>query len=122
VIEVTQTHPDHCVRAVLASLLELPLDQVPEPDLDGYYGFWARYNRWLRERGWFLYQLMEYPPYPPDLWIAGVPSLSLRGESHVVVMEGDRLRWDPARPQFKRRRRPTKIPFAFKLLPLPPTA
>lgn len=123
-IEVTQTRPDNCMAAALASLLELPLDQVPQPDPEGpSFYFWSTFNRWLRSRGFYLHTLINSDDFPrDDLWIAGVPSLSKRGEGHVVVMEGDRLRWDPARPRYRRKRTPSKTTWKTQLRPLPPTA
>lgn len=123
-IEITQTRPDNCMAAVLASLLEVPLAQVPQPDPRGTpAAFWSAFNVWLRERGFYLHNLLNTEDFPrADLWIAGVPSFSLRGRSHVVIMEGERLRWDPARPQFKRTRRPTKTTWKAQVRPLPPIA
>ncbi|MFC1418582.1 hypothetical protein [Streptacidiphilus cavernicola] len=97
--EVTQTilHGDpqgrqgNCLQAAVASLLDLPLDDVPHfVEADDWT---ACLVDWAAEQGW----LARYarPDAPVALGIACGPSP--RGVHHAVVMRDGVVVWDPHR-------------------------
>lgn len=83
-----------CMRAAVASLLELPYEAVPhflEPDVDGWY------ERWLG----FWEDLGIYPE-EVDTGKGGRPAyphlasgMSPRGRLHMFIMDGFRVIHDP---------------------------
>ena len=93
------TECGNCFAACIASLLELPIDQVPNFAAAGDDSRWLRAcNRWLNERG-IGYADLTWEGAAPDfvfeLWIAPAQlyiagGLSERGLQHCVVMRGDR--------------------------------
>jgi hypothetical protein len=86
----------NCLSACVASLLHLPITQVPafcdKPDID----WWKRLLEWLHERGW--YGLMLNPPAggkPPRGYHIR-SGKSPRGDFlHSVVARGDEIVHDP---------------------------
>lgn len=81
-----------CLRACVASIFELPIEQVPhfaaaEPN------WFNAIQRWLRPMGLVL-DTEHHPPtdQPPrwtmGWWIASVESENFPGQTHAVVMRG----------------------------------
>lgn len=74
----------NCLQACIASLFDLPLDEVPHfirvPD------WWEALNNWLGERGLYV---MDYPTDAGLPWMAGYQLIygkSPRGDfNHIVV-------------------------------------
>lgn len=95
--EVTQTilagDPDgtvgNCMQAAVASLLDLPLEEVPHfcafPDWLGYLAIWSA------QRGWAVRH--RNADEPVALGIACGPSP--RGVEHATVMRDGEITWDP---------------------------
>lgn len=93
--------PGDCLRAAVASLLELPYDQVPHFALHGP-GWWDHLRRWARSRG---ADFARVPPHairhnvtgdPDALLIARGPSLRGARGGHVVIADLNlRTVWDP---------------------------
>jgi hypothetical protein len=92
-----------CLRASVATLLDLELSEVPDLDPSDWY---PQLTRWLRERGlgWFYVEVphekaKECRPtvyvMPGTYYIAG--GLTSRGTGHAVVYREDRLAHDPIR-------------------------
>jgi hypothetical protein len=79
-----------CVRACIASVLELPIEEVP------FLTNFVAFEPWLRKRG--LRYSWSWPGFVEDGWtyIAGVPSLNHFGSWHVVVACNGRVIWDPS--------------------------
>jgi hypothetical protein len=113
-----------CWRCCVASVLELPYEEVPnafQMEQDGEVpSGWNVMNGFLRARGWTMWRLgiwgeqgesprlrwggqkIDYHPTIPEpaYWIASVVSpriIEADGERglHTVVMQGDRVAWDP---------------------------
>ena len=103
---LTKEEGGNCFAACLASILEVPLEAVPNPALE-----WRKDDERATERGWEVVQqflaglgmtILAYGDEeelagwrPPGFWIAGVPSPRLEGETHAVVYEGGTPVWDP---------------------------
>jgi hypothetical protein len=93
----------NCFSACVASLLHLPIAEVPNfckagyenPDRQGPDDWPRNFIRWLQARGFFPVFAKGTPPYEfygNFFWIAG--GTSPRGP-HAVVMYGDRMVHDP---------------------------
>ena len=106
-IEVEQTiltkeEGGNCFAACLASILETPLDVVPNAatywargDFDGG---WEVIEQWLLDLGVVLesYAVEDLRGWwPTGYWGGIVPSEFLEGETHATVFEGQRFRWNP---------------------------
>ena len=86
----TETTKGNCMTAAIASMLELPLEEVPNfVEQDDFWGsldsFLKSYNLCLRtiDTDWC-------PPWPHF-----VEGLSPRGVPHIVIYEGDKMVHDP---------------------------
>lgn len=102
-IPVEQTRfggPDHpaeergnCFVACLASVLELPLSDLPDVAADD--SGWNKIDDWLMARGLYMLYLRDMEGYLPGWTIGSVPSQTLPGYEHVVVCEGGIPAWNP---------------------------
>ncbi|UGY15151.1 hypothetical protein HAP48_0042605 [Bradyrhizobium septentrionale] len=87
----------NCQQAAVASILELPLHQVPNFH-DCEEGFWAGFNNFVRSRGMAILALRNGDF---DYWLrtSGVHYLAYgpaeRGVLHAVVYRGGKLAHDP---------------------------
>jgi hypothetical protein len=102
-IEVTQTilHLEtpgrygNCLQAAVASLLELPIEDVPHfaqyDNADHALLWWDALVGWVHQAGWEAAWLDEAPG--EELCIIG--GKSPRGVNHVCVGRGDVVVWDP---------------------------
>jgi len=112
-------HESDCTAAVLASLFEIPIAEMPDfwKARGSETGFYARVNGWLATRGyhWYysIYGGTDCPllrdfvkqktaansSFPPrGYWVAQISSVDrLRDDepSHAVVMKGRRLVFNP---------------------------
>lgn len=94
-----------CFRACLASLLELPIDDVPAPEAyDNAAAWWRVYRDWLRARGLAILTHTEDEAIWRDWFvrtqgdvyhIASGPSPRHPGTDHSVVMRNDVMVHDP---------------------------
>jgi hypothetical protein len=91
----------NCVRACLASLLNAPIEQIPDPTVEyneGLPGWFARYDKRVREAtGHRLEQFPRSlcpPRNPNQLWIAGI-SMPDHDADHVVVARSYYTVFDP---------------------------
>lgn len=86
----------NCWQTVIASYLELPLDEVPHfVDIDerGGENWWTSTYNWLAERGYRLSWFTEYPDTDDYVLVTGK---SPRGDwYHVVLYKGGVLAHDP---------------------------
>lgn len=114
-VEQTIPGPPHgdCFRACVASILELPIEHLPNPHHPEFH-WWDAWNEWLQDRGfnlveWDVPKGGERPDglgvwCPLDgFWIATVPSLNVEPDPerpatgrHCIVMEGQRIAHDPS--------------------------
>ena len=96
-----------CLKCCLASLLELPYEEVPHFVAMGDRWFIEEMN-WLASRNWQIFQAFftvdENDPtklsgYTVGYWLAGVTSLRTRSDgshiSHMVVMKDNEIAFDP---------------------------
>lgn len=125
----------NCFAACIASLLEVPLDAVPDPSPTLPYAEWeAVWLDALSKRNLWMVGLQVDPEDPeglwwlsPGFWIASIPSLNLVTENgdpdrHAVVMRGDSLAHDPS-PRNRRERVDRKDILAVRwLIPIDPAA
>lgn len=102
---VKQTTPTNCFRACVATVLNLPIEEVPQA-CDGKTWDWDAFQDWLAKMNLqaiemtFLNGGTMYPVRKPVLCIATGPSPRLPGVQHAVVaefigLEGFRLLFDP---------------------------
>lgn len=98
-IPVEQVRQDDCFSACVASILELPLEEVayfPTQDLevDAWMTAWVL---WLDERGYDLYGGIVHPFWkrPEGYWILSAESPRLDGKNHAVVCKDGEIVWDP---------------------------
>lgn len=97
-VEQTRTEKGkgNCWPACIASILECPLENVPDPaDDETYGGYLRRVNEWLAPQGLRLRQFSFYrtDDKPPGYAILGADSP--RGGSHAVVILDGEIVWDP---------------------------
>lgn len=110
-----------CFRACVASIFELPLDQVPhflEPQVSRWF---LRAQEWLKQFALALdydsHPAAARPPrYPRGWWIASVESELFPGSQHAVVMRGIELDTDepPWRVAWDPSPRPRTTPYVFR--------
>jgi len=107
--------PGDCLNACVASILDLPYEQVPFFNLYGD-GWHYTYVSFMRSHGWGLWEFAiwgcdvplwqfgtrqtGYKLYVPGYWLASVLSpriIDEHGKSglHAVVMKGNSVAWDP---------------------------
>jgi hypothetical protein len=89
-----------CMDAAVASILELPLERVRIAHNDDEH-WWVTTQKALNPLGWAMVTAdARVYPYsltgPPVYWLASVPSLNLRGETHMIVMANDQVAHDPS--------------------------
>jgi hypothetical protein len=82
-----------CIRACIASIIDVPIDTLPNPHGDDWVEEWAIA---LGPLGFILVDISIDYYFPIGYWIARVPSLNLPGCYHVVVAQGNKLVHDPA--------------------------
>ena len=99
--------PGNCFAACIASILEIPIDQIPQPNSDDVEnwgrdgGYWERLAKWLRSIGWHLLDCAQPWPWSTAMeadyegcyWIASGPGP--RGSKHSVVCCGWQIAHDP---------------------------
>lgn len=96
---VVQRRADDCLRACVATILNVPIEWLPVPDFD-LEDWIGGYN--VEMRGGWPFELLHFPLNDhlralPHRWIALVPSLIAPG-LHAIVMDADgHLVWDPGR-------------------------
>jgi hypothetical protein len=102
VIRVDQTRfgcpSGNCFQACMASLLELPLEEVP--DFMAADPWWPAMEAWLAPRGLYPVGLLCEGQDSRDGWVPrGLHILggrSPRGDfDHVVIAHGREIVWDP---------------------------
>lgn len=86
----------NCLQAAIASVLELPLEEVPNFIMMGPDPSYGHYNmhKWLEERGIVMHRLREgrnwsFPTYHLAI------GKTVRGTNHAVIYKEGRLAHDP---------------------------
>jgi hypothetical protein len=121
-----------CFQACIASVLELPLDEVPRrTGLQSPDDYVDAIRGWLRPRGFSLMVFSLPAPtaigaihpfrLPEGYWIAGIDTAGAL-EDHAIVMHGPDLAWDPLpRPHaFEERVATPRITAIAAFVPLDP--
>ncbi|HEX6992377.1 MAG TPA: hypothetical protein VF151_10845 [Gemmatimonadales bacterium] len=97
-IPITQRESDDCLQAVVASLLHLPLADVPSFRGENWQ---ANLNRWLAPWGLAYIQVKDFARWAIEFGIAGChheltgPSRAERKQLHATVGVDGRLAHDP---------------------------
>ena len=103
-VEQTRLSPDeggNCHAACIASILECPLEDVPQllPGDAVSDAAWDEYrprlNAWLRERNLIELYFSAGDWKPTGYAIAGVKSVRFPGFEHAVVALNGEIVWDP---------------------------
>lgn len=89
----------NCLQAVVASLLDLPLDEVPhfvQDDVNsgGKVHWWHSMVEFVRTHGWGLHSAMLDTHPGEHLMVAG-PSPRGKGIHHVVIYKDGEMVHDP---------------------------
>lgn len=94
-----QRRHDDCLRACVATVLGIAYDDTLsiEPDAVENDEFWSAWVDWAEARGDVMWFFHGEQPIHLDRWIASVPSLTMPGKQHVVVMRRTGLFDDPCR-------------------------
>lgn len=97
-IKYRQSFVDHvvgdCFRACMATVLQvtpiiLPNDHSPH--------WWFNWKKYLNQFGMELnYDTATGPIWQSHKWIASVPSLNLKEQTHAIVMDGQKVFHDPS--------------------------
>lgn len=98
--DVPEAEVGNCWSACIASILEVPIDDVPT--FAAHDDWWERTQAWLKERGYGIYPIppqvidaMGVHPAALDCWYIAA-GRSPRGEfDHAVVASGQRIGHDP---------------------------
>jgi hypothetical protein len=94
----TQRHDADCLPAAVATVLDLPVELLPEVDHDATDWIGDYNDALARARCPFALITSNPEPFLPGRWIAVVPSLTQPPPiKHAVVMQGSRLLWDVGR-------------------------
>lgn len=93
-IKIYQETETDCVRACLASVLEMELAAVPELDMNDWYN---AANNWLDLFGLSLVNVHTNKSFPFDAKVYSIAGLKLRDRQHyhAVVMLGKEIVHDP---------------------------
>lgn len=89
----------NCLQAAIASLLDLPIDDVPhfvgdDAATDGDLHWWTQWRRWCTARGLTVRDAAE--PGPGELYLGGGPSpRDPQRRSHVAIYRDGELIHDP---------------------------
>jgi len=93
---VLQDHPETCVQAAIASLLELPLEQVPRFDARNWG---LELAEWLSRLGFGMLNCTLNDASPPDTpngyTLCAMPSTHRPGWLHCVVCYNGKVIWCP---------------------------
>ncbi|HWB38319.1 MAG TPA: hypothetical protein VHA75_20065 [Rugosimonospora sp.] len=89
----------NCLQAAIASLLDLPLDDVPhfvgdDVATDGELHWWTQWRRWCADRGLVVRDGVDLEP--GEYYLGGGPSpRDPEHRSHVAVYRNGELIHDP---------------------------
>lgn len=103
------TQPAHlqrgnCLQAVIASLLDLPLEQVPhfvqdhvdnDGDTNPAWDWWIRMTGWFCDRGWGLHHGLPLTDFPGEHLAVSGPSPRGGGIHHIVIYRDGAMVHDP---------------------------
>lgn len=82
----------NCFAACVASMLEIPLEDVPNFYQDRPSGWWFDFENWLKDYGYFPIILSPKFVLPVYYIVSGPAS---RGFSHAVIYFDGELVFDP---------------------------
>lgn len=84
----------NCTEAALATLLQIPIEDVPEFDRTDAFTFWDGVEEFLKTRGLYIHYLGR-PPKGEGCYLASGPTERGVNTHHTVVYENNALVWDP---------------------------
>jgi hypothetical protein len=83
-----------CFGACVASIMELPIEVVPNDHTDRWWFVWRDFL------GYFGLEMSYYdsmgPIWQDSYWIASVKSKNYKEVYHAIVMEGTKVAFDPS--------------------------
>lgn len=84
-----------CFRACMATILDLPIDVLPNDHSPAFYSVWTAF---LRQFGLsFIFMGRKDPLWRDGYWIASVKSKNFEGGVHAIVMyDSDKVFFDPS--------------------------
>ena len=95
-VEAIDRSPNDCLRMAVAWAYEIPYDDTPALDPLARPGTQqSAWEAWAARRALRWWISNELAPVSMSRWIACVPSRTHPGCTHAVVMEFDRLAFDP---------------------------
>lgn len=80
-----------CFRACVATILNLPIDSLPNDHSDRWMFTWEKL---LREYGVSTHYTTAC--WHEGYWIASVPSKNFESVDHAIVMKGQKVFFDPS--------------------------
>ena len=90
--KITSNKNGDCFGACIASLLEIPLDTLPNPHGDDWLTVW---KTWFEDRGmaitWHYKRIWRQ-----HLWIASAKSKNFKDTTHAIIMKGSVVEFDPS--------------------------
>jgi len=102
----------NCTEAAVASILNIPLEEVPNFRNEGEDNFWDTFEKFLLSKGFFAFLCPNF--HPETLYLAS--GMSNRGVMHMVVYRDGDLYWDP----HPSRSGIDKVEHTYTLIPLDP--
>lgn len=96
-VEQRVVDPDKgdCFFACIASILELPLEDIPELRTDDKSSQWEKWVDWFRAANLTLICLTHHGPVP-GYAIRSIPSYNFEARLHAVVTYDGQVVWDPS--------------------------
>jgi hypothetical protein len=96
---------DDCLPAAIATCLQVPIEDVPDPEIDRRLAAgesaeeirvstWEQLVEWLAERGLQIVVHGSFPRPAPERWI-GVVRIDGAFNDHSMVMAGEEVLCDP---------------------------
>lgn len=89
---VQQENSRDCVRACMASIMELPIAKIPNFNPETWF---EEACKWLQPMGFTLLNTFVNNDAETQAWGLGAVDSSRKGWNHCVVVFGNRIMWDP---------------------------
>lgn len=83
-----------CFGACMASIMELPLEVMPNDHTDRWWFVWRDFLGYFGLE--MQYHSAKGPIWQDKYWIASVKSKNFKEVTHAIVMEGTKVAFDPS--------------------------